>query len=77
MANDIKNNCKRIGAIIKMADYGHNRYLSLTVMLQGVTHVTTKAYSGGATLISADSYPYLTLEYVDGRKYKQPITLGN
>ena len=68
---------KRSETIIKFADHGYIKGLNLTVMLQSVTVCTNKAYEYGAVLISANSYPYISLEYIDGKVVKQPITLGN
>lgn len=68
---------KRFERICKLAEHKAMRGLYITYGLQGLTYKTTDPYKLDASIISANYYPYLTVERLDGSKLTQPISLGN
>ena len=74
MKNDER---KCIEVICKMAERKALYGLYITYGIQGFTRCSKDPYNMDAMLISANSYPYITLEKIDGTKESHPITLGN
>lgn len=68
---------KRAAVIVKMAINNNTKGLYLTAMVQSLTACTNKVGEYGASLIAANSYPYISLDHVDGKASRFPVALGN
>lgn len=63
--------------ICKMAERKALYGLYITYGIQSFIHCSTDPDKVDAMLISANSYPYITLEKLNGEKETQSCTIGN
>ena len=68
---------KRMETVCKMAERKAVHGLYITYGIQGFTRCSKNAYDMDAMLISANYYPYITLEKIDGSKDSFPLALRN
>lgn len=73
----LKKELKRMEVICKMAERKALSGLYITYGLQSLAHCSTDPNKSDAMLISANSYPFITLEKIDGSKESYPFTIGN
>lgn len=73
----LKKDTSRIEVICKMAERTALHGLYITYGIQGFTRRSLDPYNMDAMLISANFYPHITLEKIDGSKESYPLTLGN
>ena len=68
---------KRIEVVCRMAERQALYGLYITYGLQSLVHCTRNPNELDAMIISASSYPSITLEKIDGSKESYPMTIGN
>ena len=73
----MKKSIKQIEVVCKMAERKALHGLYITYGIQGLTRRSLNPYNMDAMLISANFYPHITLEKLDGSKERYPLTLGN
>ena len=77
MNRKLKKELKRLEVICKMAERRSMHGLYFTYGLQSLVHCTNDPNKLDAMLISAKSYPSVTLEKINGEKETCDLTLGN
>lgn len=77
MKQNVKKDIKRMETIGRMAERKALHGLYITYGIQGFTRRSLDPYNMDAMLISANFYPHITLEKIDGSKESYPLTLGN
>lgn len=73
----MKKAIKQIEVVCKMAERKALHGLYITYGIQGFARRSLNPYNMDAMLISANFYPYITLEKIDGSKESYPLALGN
>lgn len=73
----LKKSIKQMEIVARMAERKALSGLYITYGIQSLLHCSTDPDKLDAMLISANSYPFITLEKIDGSKESYPFTIGN
>jgi hypothetical protein len=73
----LRKDLKRMEVVCRMAERKALSGLYITYGIQSLVHCSTDPDKVDAMLISANSYPFITLEKIDGSKESYPFTIGN
>ena len=77
MNQKLKKELKSLEVVCKMAQRRSMNGLYFTYGIQSLAHCTKDPNKVDAMLVSANSYPYVTLEKINGEKETCYCTLGN
>lgn len=73
----LKKSIRQMEIVARMAERKALSGLYITYGIQSLLHCSTDPDKLDAMLISTNSYPFITLEKIDGSKESYPFTIGN